>query len=152
VNVAPDYISFLPHNQRGFAMDLQIRQSVDDMHALALKPTRPLDVALLVEPRLEFDQHRDLFVIFNRFEQGLDYRGISAHAVEGGLDCQHGRVFRGLPQQGDDGLKGIERMVKKNVLPANRGEYIVSFLFGLQSSRNCRDERRLLQFGTIRSR
>jgi hypothetical protein len=90
-----------------------------------------------------------LFVIFNRFEQGLNHGRVSSHTVKRDLDRQHGRVFRGLPQEGNHRLEGIEGMMKKNVLAANGGEYIVALLFRLEGSGDGGDERRIFQFGTI---
>ena len=69
--------AFLTHDQRGLGVDLQAQQAVDDVYAFALQRSRPLDVALLVEARLELDQRGDLLAVFDRFQQGLHHRAHS---------------------------------------------------------------------------
>src|SRR4249920_2986733 len=119
------------------------------MDAVTLQLSRPLDVALLVEACFELHQGCDLLIVFNRFEQSLDYRGIPADAVKRGLDRENSGILRGFLQEGNDRLEGIEGMVKKNVLPANGGENILSVVFGLQRGGDCRHKRWILQLRAI---
>ncbi len=50
-------------------MDFQTEQPVDHVHAGALHRSRPFDVALLVEARLQLHQDRYLLVFLDGIEQ-----------------------------------------------------------------------------------
>ena len=50
-------------------MHLLVREAVDDVRAGALQAPGPLDVVLFVEARFEFDDDRDLLLIFGGLEK-----------------------------------------------------------------------------------
>ena len=54
-----------------------------------------MQVALLVEPRLELDDARHLLAGFGRPDQRADERRVVADAVDGHLDRERPRVVRG---------------------------------------------------------
>ena len=56
VDVAPQAVLLVPDEQGELRVDLQVRDAVDDVDAGALERPRPLDVAPLVEARLQLDE------------------------------------------------------------------------------------------------
>ena len=66
VDVAAELVLFAPHDERGFGVRLQAEKAVDDVNAGLLERARPLDVALLVEARLELDDGRHLLAVLGR--------------------------------------------------------------------------------------
>ena len=60
VRVAPQRRALAPHDERDLRVHLETDEAVDDVGAGRLERARPADVVLLVEPRLELDQRRDL--------------------------------------------------------------------------------------------
>ncbi len=82
VDVSPDAVALLADDQRNLGVHLQANQSVDHVHALAFQRSRPLDVAFLVEARLQFHHAGDLLVPFHRLQQRVNHRRIAAHAVQ----------------------------------------------------------------------
>ena len=70
-------------------MRLQAEEAVDDVHAALLERARPLDVALLVEARLELDDRRHLLAVLGGARERLDDRRVAARAVERLLDGEH---------------------------------------------------------------
>ncbi len=97
-------------------------EAVDDMHALVFERPRPLDVALLVETRLELDQHGDLLAVAGRVEQGGDDRRVATDAVERHLDGQDVGVAGGAFEPVDDRLERFVGTVDEDVVLADRGE------------------------------
>ena len=68
--------------QRELRVHLQIRHAVDDVDARALERPRPLDVAPLVEARLQLDEADGLLALLGR----LDERGERRRGVVGAVD------------------------------------------------------------------
>src|SRR6266540_981913 len=56
VSVAPQSVFLTADDERALRVDLERRKSVDDVNARRLEGSRPLDVAALIEARLELDQ------------------------------------------------------------------------------------------------
>ena len=67
-------------------MGLELDEAEHDLGAGAFEIARPLDVRLLVEARLEFDQRHDRFAGFRRLGQRCDDRAVARGAVERLLD------------------------------------------------------------------
>ena len=114
-------------------MDLQADQTIDDVHALAFQRPRPLDIALLIEARLQLDQHGDLLAFLHRLQQRFDDGRVPAHAVQRHLDRQHVGIVRGLANEIDHRLERIERMVQQHVLPPDEREDVLVLGFGINA-------------------
>ena len=56
VDVAAQPVALAPDDERRLRVDLQVREAVDDVDARPLERSRPLDVAALVEARLQLDE------------------------------------------------------------------------------------------------
>ena len=130
-------------------MDFQIHQAVDDVNAFTLQLSGPLDVALFVEAGFQFHQHCNLLAVVDGFEQGLDYRGVVAYAIESDFDGQHRGIARGFLQEGYDRLKRIEGVMEKNVLAADGGEDVFSLFLRLERGDYARDEGLVFQIGAV---
>ena len=59
VHVAPEPVALAPDDERRLRVDLHVGEAVDDVHAGLLERARPLDVAALVEARLQLDDADD---------------------------------------------------------------------------------------------
>ncbi len=77
-------------------MRLEADETVDDVHARLLELAGPLDVVLLVEPRLDLDEREHGLARFGRMDERLDDRAIAARAIQRLLDGQHVRVAGSL--------------------------------------------------------
>ena len=64
-----------------------------------LQPVGPVDVGLLVEARLQLDDHHHLLAAPRRLDQRLHQRRFAAGAVDGLLDRQHVGVVHRLAQE-----------------------------------------------------
>ena len=65
---------------------------------------RPLDVVLLVEARLQLDEHGDLLAVLGRTRERRDDRRVGADAVERHLDREDVRVVGGVLEEPEDGV------------------------------------------------
>ena len=117
---------FPPHHQQHLGVGLQPDHAVDDLDSCPLELTRPADVGLFVEARLQFDQRGDRLAGLGRLDQGLDDRRIVAGAIEGELDRHDVRILGRLADELDHDVEGLERMVDDDVLGADRREAIVA--------------------------
>ena len=124
MHVAPDAVALLPDDEGDLRVGLQPEQTVDHVHALAFQRAGPLDVALLVEARLQLHEHGHLLAAAHRFQESLHDRRVLADPVEGLLDGEH----RGVPgrrvEKIDHGIEGIVGMVKEDVLAPDGAEDI----------------------------
>ena len=111
MHVACDAVGFLPHDQAQLGVRLQVRHTVDDVRARGLQAVGPADVVALVEPRLEFDEHRHLLAGFGRLDEKIDERRIVADAVERHLDGNDVRIARGGAEERFDRAEGLKRHV-----------------------------------------
>ena len=66
VDVAAHAFGFLADDQRGLRVRLEPDDAVHDVDAGLLQRLRPVDVALLLEPRLELDEADDLLAGLGR--------------------------------------------------------------------------------------
>ena len=89
----------------------------------ALQFTRPVDVSLLVEARVQFDHAGDLLARFGRPDQRLDERSVIAHPVDRHLDRDRQRIVCGLPDEAlDTRIETVVRVVEQDVAATDRRE------------------------------
>src|SRR5215207_6253834 len=115
VYVAPEASALAPDGEADLGMRLQPDDAVGDVDAPGLQLARPDDVRLLVETRLELDEHGDLRLLVARLREGLHYGGVGADAVEGLLYGQHLGIVGRRPDEIDDGVEGVVGVVKQQV-------------------------------------
>ena len=96
VGVAADAVGLVAHDHRQLAVGLEPDQAVDDVAAGLLELAGPADVGLLVEARLDLDEHQHLLAGLGGVDERVDDRGVAGGAVERLLDRQHVRVGGGL--------------------------------------------------------
>ena len=113
--VAADAVRLLAHDQARLAVRLVADQAVDDVRAHLLQRARPADVGLLVEARLQLDEHRDLLAVLGRGGERLRDRRGRAHAVERHLDGEHRGIDRRLLHEAGDGVERLVRVVDEDV-------------------------------------
>jgi len=89
VHVTLNGIPLFADDEAQLAMGFQIHEAVHDVDAGFLEPRRPPDVAALVEPRFQLDEHGHLLPGLGRRHQSLDERRLVADAVERHLDGDH---------------------------------------------------------------
>ena len=89
------------------------------MHTGLFQARRPVDIAALVETRLQLDQDRDLLAALRRLDEAVDHRRVRADAVERHFDREHARVVDGRVDECLDRLERIERMVHELIAIAN---------------------------------
>ena len=110
VAIAPDGRTLAAHHQAGLAVRLESDVSVDHVHARLLKGSRPADVGLLVEARLDLHHCDYLFAGLGGGDEGPNDRRVTGCAVQRLLDRQHVGVGGGLL---DESLHaGGERFVR----------------------------------------
>ena len=85
VDVAARVVALAANDERRLRVDLEVREPVDDVDARALERPRPLDVAVLVEARLELDEADGLLSVLGRLDQRRDERRLVARAIDGRL-------------------------------------------------------------------
>ena len=102
-------VALVADDHRELAVGLEPDDAVDDVAAGLLELACPADVGLLVEARLDLDDHQHLLAGLGGVDEGVDDRGVARRAVERLLDRQHVRVGGGLL---DEALhRGGERVV-----------------------------------------
>src|SRR6185295_1708409 len=74
------------HDERDLRVDLQGGETRDHVDARCLQALRPADVELLVEPRLELHEYRDILAAGSRTAQGLGDARRSPGTVQRELD------------------------------------------------------------------
>ena len=119
VDVAANLVVFLPDDEAELAMGLQLFHAVDDVHARVFKSLRPLDVAALVESRLQLHEHRDLLAALGRFDEPIDDRRVGADAVERHLDGDDARIVDGRIDERLHRLERVEGMVDQLIAIAD---------------------------------
>ncbi len=122
VHVAADALALAAHHQGELGVRLEPDEAVDDVGAGRLQGLGPLDVALLVEARLELHQDGDLFAVVGGVQQRLHDRRVAAHAVERPLEGEHVRVARRLAGQLQHRGERVIGMVQQDVVAAHDGE------------------------------
>src|SRR5215213_10840079 len=126
MKITANAIPFLAHHHDDLAVDLKPHQAIHHMDALLFQHTRPADVALFIEARLELHQDRHLFSPLDRFEQGFHHRRVLSDPVDRLLDGKHIRVTGGCPEKIDDRMEGIIRLVQQDILPLDHLKNIAS--------------------------
>ena len=123
VDVAAQAGALATDDERGLGVRLEPDQAVDDVGAGPLELARPDDVGLLVEARLDLDQHDDLLAALGGPDERLDDRRVARRPVQRLLDRQDVRVVGGL---GDEPLDGggerLVRVVDEDVAGPDGGE------------------------------
>ena len=74
-------------DQTDFRMHLVTIKSIDHPAACLLKPFRPVNVILLVEPCTKLDQYRDLLPVFSRRTEIFHQSCFLCKTVDRDLDC-----------------------------------------------------------------
>nr|CEL15387.1 hypothetical protein [Kibdelosporangium sp. MJ126-NF4] len=129
VAVPADRRSLLAHHERGLAVRLEPDQAVHHVHARLLQCPRPLDVRLLVEPRLDLDQRDDLLARFGRVDQRVHNGRITRCSVERLLDREHVRVAgRLLDETLHTRRERVVRVMHQHVALPQRGEHALGRL------------------------
>src|SRR2546430_14811986 len=100
------------HDQRDLRVDLQGREAGDHVDACRLETLRPADVELLVEPRLELHEHRDILPVRGRPTQGFGDARRPTGTVQRELDRGDVRIVCRLGDEpldaGAEGIVGME--------------------------------------------
>ena len=120
VHVAAQPDALAAHDQRHLRVGLEADQAVDDVGARLLEAAGPDDVRLLVEARLDLDQHHDLLAALRGPDQRPDDRRVARRPVQGLLDRQDvGIVGRLVDEPLDRRRERLVRVVDEQV--ARRG-------------------------------
>jgi len=99
VRVADQSLVLLAHHEREFAVCLEANEAVDHVHAGLLKLSRPGDVPLLVEARLDLDQREHLLAVARCLDEGVNDGRVTGGPVERLLDRKHAGIGSGLRQE-----------------------------------------------------
>ena len=125
VHVAADAVVLAAHHQRRLAVGLEADDSVDDVNAGFLEHAGLVDVVFLVEPGLQLDECRHLLAVFGGPRQRRDDRVRLGRAVQGHLDRQRLRIFRGLFDELDDRSERLVGMMNQDVVVADGREDVL---------------------------
>ena len=98
VGVATQRVALAADDERHLRVDLEIGEPVRDVDARLLELSRPLDVAQLVEARLELDEADRLLAVLGALDERADEHAVVARAV-------HGRLHRDDVRVADGGLR-----------------------------------------------
>ena len=115
VAVAHELPAFAPGHQQHLGVGFQAHDAINDLRAYRFEHFGPVDIGLLIEPRLELDHDGDLLAAPNRLAQQLHEFRIRSGAVNGLLDRQYLRVVDGLAQKGQHTVEALERLVNADV-------------------------------------
>ncbi len=140
-------VGLAAQQQRKLGVGLQTEHAVDDLRAGLLQPLGPVDVRLLVETGEQLDDDGDFLAPASRLDQRVHQHRIDAGAIDGLLDCDHVGIVAGLPDELDDRVERLIRMMQQDVVLPDRGQDV-----GLiaQPLRCAGHERRILEFGPVR--
>ena len=119
MDVPPNLVVFLPDDEADLAVRLQLFHAVDDVHAGVFQALRPLDVAALVESRLQLDEHRHLLAALGRLDEPIDDGRVGADAVERHLDGDDARIVDRRVDERFDRLERVERMMHQLIAVAD---------------------------------
>ena len=151
VRVAPQpAVGLAPHDQGALGVDLQRRKAVDDVDACRLELARPLDVAPLVEARLQLDQADRLLALLGGLDQRRHVRRVLARAVDGRL---HRHASSGRSRRCARTIRTCGRTSRTDGGRA-RGSCaarrrVSSRFAGREARRHHRDPRVLLELGPV---
>src|SRR5882672_5985729 len=126
MHVPAELVSLAAYDERRLGVNLEIRESVDDVDAGLLERARPADVSILVETRLQLNQRHALLPLLCRFDQcGNDGR-VLARAIQRGLQCDDRRIARRREQKSFEARRErVERVVDEDVVPPDLREQLV---------------------------
>ena len=116
MQITPDAVIFLTHDQRDLTVRLKAYETVDNVTARIFKHLRPVDVVLLIKSRLELNKHHNLLSALSGLKERSDYRRLVGNAVERLLDREDIGVSCSLPDELKDRLKALIRMMDYTVL------------------------------------
>jgi len=105
-----------PVDQYQFCVHLHGRHTVQHRSAHFLQTRAVADVALFIEPGLQFNNSGHLLAVTRRVQQGIDNLGMVRQAVYGCLDFLHFGINGGLAQQADDMVKRLVGIGKQHIL------------------------------------
>ena len=115
---------FAPDHARGLGVGLERGEAVEDARPGALHDARRADVALLVEARLELDQHGYRLARLGGRNQRLDHGRVLGGPVQRLFDRHHLRIGGGLSDEPRDHVEAFVRVVHDDVLGADRREAV----------------------------
>ena len=119
VGIAPHAGALAPLDQDDFAVYLQVLDGIDDLDPLALQQVGVLDVLLLVEARLQLDEHRDLLAVFGGVDQRVDDLRVLGRAVERDGNPLDPGVDGRLAQEVDEVLERVVGEIEEDVALAH---------------------------------
>ncbi len=123
VRVPAEPVALAPDDQRHLRVDLEVGEAVRDVHARLLQLSRPLDVAELVEPRLQLDEADGLLSLLRALDQRTDEHAVVARAVHGRLHGDDvGVAHGGLGEHLEARDERAVGLVHENVAAADLGE------------------------------
>src|SRR5919109_2071852 len=117
--VAPDAVRFLAHHQAGLTMGLVTHQAVHHVGAYFFQRSRPCDVGLLIEARLELDQNRNLLAGLRRLSERVGDRRSRTDAVKRYFDRQYLWIFCRFFDEAGHGIERLVRMKNQDIAAAN---------------------------------
>ena len=111
------------HDERALRVGLEPDEAVHDVYARALERAGPADVALLVEARLQLDEHHGLLPLLGGADQHRHHRGVAGGSVDRVLDRKHVWIIHGLSDERLDGrVEALVRVVHEDVATAQDRE------------------------------
>jgi len=131
-----------PREQGELGMRLEAEHTVDDLGTRAFQLLGPIDVRFLVEPCEQFDDHADLLTAAGCVEERLHQNRLDARPVNRLLDRNDVRVLRRAPDEIDDDLERLIRMMQQDVRRLDGGEQVGR---AAQALRQTRDESSVLE-------
>src|SRR5262245_390971 len=114
MHVSTEAPALTPDDEKTLRMRLEAEKAVHDVNAALLERTRPDDVRLFVEARLELDDRCDLFSELGGASERLHDLRVAACAVERLLDREDIRIVGSSRQELDDWIEGLVRMMEKD--------------------------------------
>ena len=148
VHVPAQLIALAPNDERRLGVNLHVGEAVDDVHPRLFQGARPVDVAALVEARLQLDHTHDLLAVLRRLDERRRDRRVVARAVDRRLQRDDLRIRgRSLQECFDARPEGVVRVVDDDVPARDLLEEIVA-RDGEAPLRVGRP-RRVLEIGTI---
>ena len=125
MNIAPQHVPLLPHDQRHLAVGLEIQKAEHDVHAG--RSSCRAQLTLLASSKRALSSTSAVTCLpFSAaaIRARVDGR-IAAGAIQRLLDGQHVGIVGRAADELDDRLEGIERMVQQDVVAANGREQVL---------------------------
>src|SRR5262245_18569717 len=128
VHVGPHGVALTPGNQRDLGVRLQIDKAKDHLYAGLLESASPVNVALFVEPRFQFNDRGNRLTGLGGINEGGDNWRILRSPVQRLLDCTDVRVARRLAEELDDNIERFVRVMNQDVLGSDRREAVAAII------------------------